>query len=335
MTSDQQQDAATKPCSACGAALRPKARFCSVCGAAQPEAPAQEPGDPGSPEAAPTASAPQAAVTATAPAGAPGAVAPGQIAGLPVEAWLAVACFALPGAWLVWSALRDLPDSLDLMGISSRLGALVTLLVVLDGMLGAGMLAIARMLYRRDRVGRGLAYAVAPTLAACYLFANYRTHAETAVVLGALAGAAVLVLAPGARAFFTGPDALDHGSPTSISVSCVGISFYCVFASVVALLYFVLGTDSPKWLILAGVYGATVALVALYSTSLMQTDRPARRAITIGAAALVVIQIAFGRHDFGVLVPTALACVVAVALWLPADARDFIGDEPINWPTGN
>jgi hypothetical protein len=326
---------ATTACVACGAHLRANVRFCGFCGAAQ-EVAAPGPGAAAQPAPGPAAARARPSGEPPPPLSPP---APGlSRAGIvPPEVWLVIAAFVVPGAWLVWSALRGLPDSLDLIGngFGWRFGLVLTLLLVVIGMLGVGMLAIAVMLHRGDRVGRGLAYVVAGSIALGYVFADVHTHAETAAVLGALAGAALLAFAPGAQAFFTGERSRHRDIPTPIIVACTGITVYCAIAGVVALIYLVEGTLSARWLFVAAGFAVSIVLAWSRSARLMQRDILARRDISLGAIGLIILLVAFGKRDLEVIVPVALVATIAVALWIPAEARAFFGDAPLNRAPGN
>jgi hypothetical protein len=105
-----------------------------------------------------------------------------MIGELRLELWLVIAAFALPGGWIVFTVVKALPDAIKALGtqfFGFRIGLALTMILVLVGLLSAGMLVIAWKLYHRERVARGLAYALGGTIVVSVLFSNARTSAET------------------------------------------------------------------------------------------------------------------------------------------------------------
>ena len=127
---------------------------------------------------------------------------------LPLELWLVIAAFAIPGVVLVVNALKNLPEALEALGsdfFGFRIGLAFLLLLLMVGAMGAGMLWIAWRLYERDRVGRGLAFVVAGAIVLSVLLSSDASASEGLAVVGALIGSAILGLSPAVRELFAGP----------------------------------------------------------------------------------------------------------------------------------
>lgn len=253
------------------------------------------------------------------------------LAGLPLELWLVIAAFALPGAWLAFEVLKSLPDAFKLLGaqfVGFRIGLALIIILVLVGLLGAGMLAIAWKLYQRDRVARGLAYSFATTVAVSVLFSSDRTSAETGALLLSVAGILILGFGPRVRAIFDRSAAPD-GAPTSVIVSRTIIAIYTATAILVGVTYLLLSTVSAKYAVIGLItIGGALASIK-WSRRLSSADRQARQYLSIGASALVVLMLALGQKSTGLLVPVGLIVSAIASLWLPADARLFFGDQPL------
>jgi hypothetical protein len=190
------------------------------------------------------------------------------------------------------------------------------------------MLAIAWKLHRRDRVGRGLAYAFVGTLVVSVAFSDSRTSWETWAMVISLAGIAILAFAPRVRAIFDRAGSPDD-APTSVVVSRTLIALFTALAILIAVIYLLLASVSGKYVVLAIVAAAAAVAASRWSARLAQADRNARLVMTIGGAAVAVLLIALGRASTGLLVPLGLIVSAVGALWLPNDARVYFGDEPI------
>jgi hypothetical protein len=87
-----------------------------------------------------------------------------RISGIALEVWAVIALYAAAGAYLVVAALIVLPDVFDLLGsefFGFRFGLFLLILVAIVAATGAALLAIAYLVHRKSRVGRGLAYVAA------------------------------------------------------------------------------------------------------------------------------------------------------------------------------
>jgi hypothetical protein len=351
----------TQFCEQCGATVDRSARFCAECGAEQVDSAAnnipdvrQSLGAAASTAAPPRASVPAAPTGPARPAPdrreGPGDSAPAPtatdpppwpsngssglptIAELPLELWLVIAAFALPGAWIVFEMAKALPDAIKAWGaqfFGFRLGLALAMILVLVGLLGAAMLAIAWKLYHRDRVGRGLAYAFGATIVVSVLFSSARTTAEVWAMIFSFVGIGILAFSPHVRAIFDRAASLD-GAPTSVVVSRTVIAIFCAIAILTAIVYLLLGSVSGKYVVAALVAAGAAILAATWSKRLAEADRTARLYLSIGGALVAVLMIALGQSATGLLFPLGLIVSAIGCLWIPNDARVFFGDQPLN-----
>jgi hypothetical protein len=257
------------------------------------------------------------------------------IAELPIELWLVIAAFAVPGAWLTLKIITLLPDAFKAFGTSFlgfRVGLALLLILLIVGLLGVAMLAIALRLYRRERVGRGLAFAFAGTLVISIAFSSGNTAAATWSMILSIIGILILALAPRVRQVFDQAAAVD-GPPTSVVVSRTLIAIFSAIAVMVALIYLLLATASAKYAVAGIIAGLLAVSATLLARRLDRGDRQARLMISIGAGAYVILLLILGRAQAGLLVPIGLAVATVGFLWIPNDARAFFGDEPLSFPT--
>lgn len=318
-------------CEQCGATIAAASTFCTECGAQQTAA---IPADVGAGASSALATGATAMSPATPMHGRTSSPAKSElptIAGLPTELWLVIAAFALPGAWILFEIVKVLPDSIKAIGAQFygfRLGLAATLILVMVGLFGAAMVAIAWKLYHRDRVGRGLAYAFAGTIIISVLFSDSRTSWETWAMIFSIAGVAILAFSPRVRLVFNQSAQLD-GAPTSVVVSRTGIAIFSAIAILVAIIYLLLATVSGKYVVAALVAGGAAIAALRWSKRLTAADRDARRDLSIGGAAVAILLIVTGQSTTGLLLPLGLIVSAIACLWLPNDARAFFGDAPI------
>jgi hypothetical protein len=316
-------------CEQCGETISPAVKFCAYCGAAQGDeheaettAPLDKPSleaegeasatitDASSGEPVPHVDARPTMVDGNASIGHLDMSGWPVIAGLPIELWLVIAAFAVPGAWLTIKIATLLPDAFKLLGTSYlgfRIGLALALVLAIVGLVGVAMLVIS------------------------VAFSSGNTTAATWAMILSVLGSAILAVAPRIRSMFSTPE--SGGPPTSVIVSRTLIATFSAAAIVVALIYFLLATFSAKYVV-AGIIAAAIAIGAsLVARRLDNGDRQARLTVTIGAGASVLLLLILGRAQNGLLVPIGLALAAVGFLWLPNDARAFFGDKPLEFPT--
>jgi hypothetical protein len=321
-------------CSACGTPMRAEARFCPNCGAAAaPHAPAPNPtvAEPAVEDSG-TAST-HSHTSYRAPATPLNELRLNvHVAGLPLELWVVIGLFAAPGVYLVQLVLRALPDAFrffnDTGGPFRRLALVLIILLFVVMALGAGLLAIAWLLHRADRVGRGLAYVTVACLASLVIFGDGTTTGEVLSMFAGLLAAAILAFAPAVKDFFTGPVAPQRSQPTSIVVARVSMAIWIGLLTIASILDFLLGDIAGKYVAL-GVLELLIAaaVLALY-LRLPIGDRTTRGIVTVGAI-IAFILLLIGRHDNGFVILVGLTAAIPICLWIPRDAREFYGDPPL------
>lgn len=330
-------------CEECGATLESSARFCPDCGEAVAGASAADAGggsetDSLKPGVEPLASGPSGDPTVGV-IGADGFAAAlaatnnlPLIGGLPLELWSVIAAFAIPGAWVVFETVKALPDAIKFIGaefFGFRLGLALTMILLLVGLLGAAMLAIAWKLYNRDRVGRGLAFAFGGTIVVSVVLSSSPSSAEIWAMILSIVGIAILAFAPRVRALFDASATLD-GVPTSVVVSRTLIALFSALAVIVAVIYILLASVSSKYVVAAVVAVAAAGAATRWSKRLSNAERDARLFLSIGGGAIAILLLIIGRSTAGLLFPLGLIVSSIGCLWLPNDARVFFGDQPLN-----
>jgi hypothetical protein len=255
-----------------------------------------------------------------------------QVAGLPLELWLVIGLFAAPGIYLVQLVLRALPDAFRFFsetgGPFQKFALVLIILLFMVLALGAGLLGIAWLLHRADRVGRGLAYVTVACLASLVIFGDGTTTGEVLSMFAGLLAAALLAFAPAVKDHFTGAAAPQRSQPTSIVVARVSMAIWIGLLVVASVLDFLLGDIAGKYIAL-GVLELLIAagVLALY-LRLPIGDRTTRAIVTAGAI-IAFILLLIGRHDGGFVMLVGLTAAIPVCLWVPRDAREFYGDPPL------
>jgi hypothetical protein len=198
--------------------------------------------------------------------------------------------------------------------------------------LGASLLGIALMLYRADRVGRGLAYIAIATTTAAVIFSTPQTTGEMLAMLASLGAGAVLALSPAVRAYFVGPHAPQRSQPTSIIVARVSIAIWIALLGLAGVSYVLLhqikGSYTAIGVILLGLAGGALFLYRRLGTP----DRQARAIATL-AAAVTIVLLLVGDHAKGFVMLVGLTAAIPICLWIPTDARAFYGDGPLEFAT--
>jgi hypothetical protein len=250
---------------------------------------------------------------------------------LPLELLAVIGLFLLAGGALIWTSLRALPDTFRLLssaGFAHLVALALLLALVVIALLGLGLLIVARMLYRADRVGRGLAYVAAGTVAASILFASTKTTGEMLAMFASIGAIGVLVLSPGVRTYFTRPNAFQRDRPTSVVIAQVCVAVLAGLLMVVGLMYLLLGDVDGKYVLIGLALLGLAAGAFLLVRRLSGPDRRARSLVSIGAVAGIILSF-LGTRSSGFLVPLGIYGSILVCLWLAPDARAYFGDEPL------
>jgi hypothetical protein len=233
----------------------------------------------------------------------------------------------LLGIYLIVEALRPLPDTFRLLtldGFPKTFALVVLVLLVIVAALGLALLALARMLHRADRIGRGLTYVACGTIASSILLGQDHRSGMMLAALGCVAAIISLALVPEVDNYFTGPQAPLAGVPTGVVVSQTILTVWVATVSLVSVLYFLLGVGGAgvQWVLLALVLGAMAFGVRRAGTEL-QDGNPAGRGVITIVMGVTVLLVLIGRDDTGMLVPLGLSVGAIAGLWLPQDSRRF------------
>lgn len=244
-----------------------------------------------------------------------------------------IGLFAAPGIYLIVESLKAVPDAVDLFGYFDDSFAFVLLMLLfIIAALGTALLIVAWMLYRADRVGRGLAYVIVAMFVTAVLFGDSDSTGLTLSLLAAIAAAAVLAFAPAVRDFFRGPHAPQRDQPTSIVVARVSVAIWIALLAIDGIMLLMLGGIEGKYIAIGILLlGVGAGALVLYQR-LAAADRQARLITTI-AAGVAVVLLLIGRDDNGFVMLVGLTVAIPICLWLPPDARIFYGDKPIEIST--
>jgi hypothetical protein len=246
--------------------------------------------------------------------------------GLPAEFWAVVAIFAVVGARMLGQALGSLPDVIDLFADHPRFGLLVLVVVVIRGVVGGALMAVAWLIYRRDRIARPLAYVVTGVVVSMFMFSDEHVFALLLSALATAAAGAALHLLPAvdeALASSPGPPAQR---PAWIGVAQVSLVVWVALLVLAGIVNLLAGAGA-RYATVGCLLGATAVGAALSYRPLGRGRRTARLAVTGVALAAVVLLLMSARGD-GLAPVLGLAVALTCAVWLPREARCHFGAVP-------
>jgi hypothetical protein len=256
------------------------------------------------------------------------------VAGIPLELAAVVGLFALAGGMIVIWALSSIVDVVGIMAESDlgrALGFLLLFALVVSAEVGAWLLGIAWLLYRRNRAGRWLAFVVVALVFFALAFGAEGSGWYTAAMLLALAAGILLALSPAVRDVFTGPGAPEADQPIAIVVARFVLIAWFADAVMGSSLYLLVGSFvSVRY----AVYGALIAGGIAVGTYWVLRRIPTRDPrVRLAASVLAVAGVVLGAAG---IEPVAFVCgiAVAVSLWLAPGGRAWFGDAPIRWQQG-
>lgn len=253
----------------------------------------------------------------------------------PPEVWLVAGILVPLGVVLLYPLVRyglQLIPWLFRSELERALAALILAMFVLIGSFGTGLIAVAVLLVRGSRVGRGLAYLVSGAVAFSQLADGQTTASGTGnqgatSIIVFLACCAVILLVtvpPRARYFFS----FDADRPVGVIAAAVLAAYLGADAIVAGLLLLPAGAIAGKFvaygLLLIGVGSSLLAA----TRRLLARSPGARIFVSLAFLAYAMLSALFGD---GLDKPAALlafaACIgVLVMLWLvPSSAAHFAG----------
>jgi hypothetical protein len=257
----------------------------------------------------------------------------------------AVVLFVVGGAWLAIEVMRALPDVLDLMtadtgGVGGMLGEFGQSIRALGWMtfaallmaatVAASLLGIAWLLWRKQRIGRGLAWAAAAWLLLTAVLGGHFSGEIGVATLTSCLGAAILAFAPAAKAVL---DAAPHPSdgPAAVAVARLTLLGCAVLFGLGAVMNFAAATFDGKYALVAVLECAVAVGAFLYSRHMTQGGAQLRLVATVGAGVGIALGVATSGAIEWVAPLVAIAIVAIAELWLPPDVRALFGEKPINW----
>ncbi len=285
------------------------------------------------------------------PQGPPAAKAgPGQglpvVLGLPAELFAVVVLFAVGGGWLLIDVLRSVPDALDLMFSAAgggddpfsgefaqsirAIGWMGFAILLMGAALGSSLLGAAWLLWRRQRGGRGAAWAAAAWALLSSLIGEDLGGSLGVATVCAIAGSATLIFAPRAR------ELLDAAPHPEDRTAAVAVARWAVLACLVmfglgALYNFAAASISTKYALIAIPQAASAVGAYLYSRRLIYGEPNLRLAASGGAVGAVVLAVLSALDVKAMALLLAATIVTVGILWLPADVRAQFEQDPIDW----
>jgi len=253
---------------------------------------------------------------------------------VPTAVWLVIALEVAAGGFLTIWALVELPNAFNLFGndpLGTWFSLVVLMLVLIVGAMGLGILYLAVLLYRADRVGRGVTYVACASVAASILFGSDHSTGFTLAALGCILAVAALALLPDVQAFFTGPGVPGHDRPSGVVIAQSLIVIWVFIIAIVGVVYLMLSFAgaSAKY----GVIGAILVAIAFgakrINAQLASGDASARNIASLGAIAVVLLDLIAGNATgTGFFLPLGWSIGILAYLWLPQECQAFFAPAP-------
>ena len=268
----------------------------------------------------------------------------GRSAAVPGLLWVVIAAFAIAAAVFLEPVFLTLRLAAGMMTLSVAVGLSSLVIAVVLVSLPVGLAAIARGLHAGSRVARGLAFVAGPLLLIALLAVLPNPGLAVLLVLVGGAVLALLGLAPGIHAWFSGPWSQPADVPASVGVARVVVLVTSVLTAVLAVTLLIGSTsgfsdgDSSTGLdgglmVLGALLAAAVAGLGFWARSALgHRNRTARLLVTIAAGIDLVVAVlasASGESPLVFLGALYLHAAVVAVLWVPSDARRWFSDAPL------
>lgn len=257
---------------------------------------------------------------------------------VPLEILVVIGALLIMGVYTLYIALSPLSDVFKLIdGPVSQFGWVILLLLIIIAAFGAACLAIAYQLFRGDRVGRGLAYALALALAIGALSDSGADSTaggsssggwRAVILIGCVVACALLGLAPASKRFFAESPTNERDRPAAVVVAQVLMAVNGGLVGLSALLYLLLGRFDGKY------YAVGVGMLILasgYVAAYQLVGTAARLAPVLAAGVGVVtvgLQLIAGADSLGFYVGIGTELAVIASLWLNREAVTYFGRQP-------
>ncbi len=288
-------------------------------------------GEPAAPAAAP--------LTSPAPPLPSRPAAPRLLAMVPNELLIVIGALVTMGVYTLFEGLRPLPDIAKALGSPyfGQLAWVLLLLLLIIAAFGAACLAVAYLLFKADRVGRGLAVALALALV---IGALSGSGADTTsggsgsgswravILLGSAIACALLWLPQSVRDHFAQSRTRDGDRPAPVVIAQVLLAVNGGLVGLIALLYLLLGKFDGKYYVV-GLFMLLLAVGFVVSYKLVG-DAEHSAPIVAAAVSLItiVLQLIGGAHSLGFFIGIGLDITIVATLWLNREAVTFFGRSP-------
>ena len=261
------------------------------------------------------------------------------VAAIPNEILIVVAALAVMGVYTLYEGLRPIPDIAKALSnpYFGRLAWVILLLLLVIAAFGAACLAVALLLYRGDRVGRGLAIALAVALAIGAISgsgANTTTGGSSnggwraVILIGAAVACALLGLPRSVREFFAQSRVRDGDRPTAVVVAQVLLAVNAALVGLIGLIYLLLGKFDSKYYVV-GLLMVLLAVGFVVAYKLVGSrERSAPIVAAIASIVTIILQLVGGAHSLGFFIGIGLDATIIAALWLNKEAVTFFGRQP-------
>lgn len=319
-------------CTKCGTPRGESAQYCTQCGNAFDSSPIDPAAAPASTPNLPPISQPTvtAAISSTPPTPTDSNPdASNRLQSMPGELKLIIALLGGAGALLLFQVLRAFPPLFDLLNYGNFGQALALLLIVLLGIVGffgVACLAIAILLYRADRAGRGLAYVLCGSIAFGIIGGKDHSTGFMLAMFAALGVIAVLALSSSIEDWFCGPFAPQREEPSSIVVARTLAATVVGCAAALGLLL-LLASSAKSSYAFSGLVALGTSIAAFCIRTRVTTGDPsARTALSylLGGCALALLIADTGT---GMLILAGLSAGAVGFLWLPKESQDHFATE--------
>jgi hypothetical protein len=268
---------------------------------------------------------------ATAPAVAVATPQPPRV--VPAAVWLVIALQVVAGGYLFIWALTELSPTINLFTddlFGTWFSLVILMLVLIVAAMGLGLLYLAVLLHRADRVGRGVTYVACGSIAASIFLGSDHSTGFTLAAIACIAAIGALAFLPDVQAFFTGPGAPSGERPSGVVIAQTLIAVWILIVALIGAVYLMLAFAGAAAKF--GVIGALLIAIAVggqrVNADLASGDAGARNIASLGAIAVVLLDLIAGNATgTGLIIPVGWSLGIVAYLWLPQESQGFFARE--------
>ena len=248
---------------------------------------------------------------------------------VPRELWLVIGLLAAAGGLMLYQTVPLIPDVVDFTFDASpfqSLGLFFVAYLLELALLGVLLLALAYGLYRGDPNARLTAAVVCGALGVSYLLQEHRADTENWEMVLALAIAAILAMAPAARAWAAAQTGQSEPAPVTAALA---------ISSVMGVALGILGLSLLAATPVDGAFGLIGAGLCLGGIVLFRSlggiragDVEARHLLSglmVGYVMLLLLARFEASAAQALIVPITLAGAVVALLWFPPASQLHFG----------